>query len=107
MCILSLGGPCVLRFSPHLGLQAAAAAAGAAPPPDCRVFLPPRSLLLFDGAAYTEYLHGIDRVREDVLEGVANPQHAPDGEAMCPRGERVSLTVRRVVKQRDVLRRPG
>ena len=37
------------------------------------VFLPRRSLLVFDGALYERYLHGIDAVREDVIDAtVAN-----------------------------------
>ena len=37
------------------------------------VFLPRRSLLVFDGVLYERYLHGIDAVREDVIDAtVAN-----------------------------------
>lgn len=37
------------------------------------VFLPRRSLLVFDGALYERYLHGIDAIREDVIDAtVAN-----------------------------------
>ena len=42
------------------------------------MFLPRRSLLVFDGALYERYLHGIDAVREDVIDAtVANRGDVP------------------------------
>ena len=78
------------------------------------MWLPPRSLLVFTGAAYTEYLHGIEDVAEDVVdESVANRDAAAkavgggggaDGPLVIPRERaRVSLTCRRVLKTRKIL----
>lgn len=41
---------------------------GASPPPSVGVFLPPRSLLLFSGDAYTSCLHSIEAAEEDFLD---------------------------------------
>lgn len=102
VAILSLGATAVMCFSPHARLLDAAAREGAPLPGALRVFLPRRSLLVFEGQAYTDFLHGIASVSCDDTRGVCN---APAGEGLVEReGLRVSLTVRRVVKQRAILR---
>ena len=60
-------------------------------------YLPPRSLLVFTGAAYDSLMHGIDFRTRDSVKNVINPQHVPAdvleaGELQ--RGHRVSLTIR-------------
>ena len=119
--ILSLGddSPAVIRFYP-----AAAAGGGGEPaPPSFSVFLPPRSLLVFKGAAYSDHRHGIEAVDEDGIDdGVLNAGGAAEwlldqrgggggGTGGAPGGPpspltirrgplRVSLTVRRVKRVR-------
>merc|ERR1719352_2236103 len=73
-----------MRFAPHRDDVAEAAEGTAAAPRDAEtntksaarafgVLLPRRSLLVFDGALYERYMHGIDAVREDVIDAtVAN-----------------------------------
>jgi alkylated DNA repair protein alkB family protein 6 len=72
------------------------------------VFLPRRSLLVFDGALYERYLHGIDATREDVIDAtVANRgEFAPATTELSLRREkvRVSLTFRNVRVVRRALR---
>ena len=72
------------------------------------MFLPRRSLLVFDGALYERYLHGIDATREDVIDAtVANRGDvAPTTTSLSLRREkvRVSLTFRNVRVVRRALR---
>ena len=75
------------------------------------VFLPRRSLLVFDGALYERYMHGIDAVREDVIDAtVANrgdfPERAARGAPWRVRRDRVrvSMTFRRARVVREALR---
>ena len=70
------------------------------------VFLPRRSLLVFDGALYERYLHGIDAVREDVIDAtVANRGDvAPATTSLRRDRVRVSLTFRNVRVVRRALR---
>ena len=66
------------------------------------VLLEPRSLVLFQGALYSDCLHSIDFVEEDRLDAsVVNLEGslAGGGGGSVPRGgERGSLTMRRVLK---------
>ena len=71
----------------------------------------PRSLLVFQGEAYTDFLHGIHPVEEEAVGGhaaVVNREAAglEVGAVILPRGgERISLTVRRVLRvQKNLLR---
>lgn len=70
------------------------------------VFLPRRSLLVFDGALYERYLHGIDATREDVIDAtVANRGDvAPATTSLRRDRVRVSLTFRNVRVVRRALR---
>lgn len=70
------------------------------------VFLPRRSLLVFDGALYERYLHGIDATREDVIDAtVANRgEFAPATTSLRREKVRVSLTFRNVRVVRRALR---
>lgn len=97
VAILSVGAPTVMRFvakrtdDPQDGGGRVVAS----------VLLPPRSLLVFKDEAYTECLHGIDAVAEDVLAGdttVVNPDAAGGAGVLQRTGVRISLTVRRVPK---------
>jgi alkylated DNA repair protein alkB family protein 6 len=70
------------------------------------VWLPRRSLLFFDGAAYTKCLHGIESVTEDAVdESVVNWRCAVDscGDVRRREGTRVSVTCRNVLKVRKLL----
>jgi alkylated DNA repair protein alkB family protein 6 len=117
--ILSLGddSPAVIRFHASAGAAGDTAAAAA---PAFSVFLPPRSLLVFRGGAYTAHMHGIDAAGSDeVGASVLNREAAaawwaqqrggaggqlsppPASTLSIPRGPlRVSLTVRRVRRVR-------
>jgi len=82
------------------------------------VWLPPRSLLLFTGEVYSDFLHGIQDVTEDAMDDtVVNWWRAAE---LCPGAReagqasgcnavvarertRVSLTCRNVLKVRKVL----
>ena len=103
--ILSLGdgSPAVMRFF----------AAAETSTPTFSVFLPPRSLLVFRGGAYSGHRHGIEDADGDAVDGTvlnaeaaaawAAAHQAVGAEASGPlfmrRGPlRVSLTVRRVLK---------
>lgn len=101
VAILSLGAHTVMTFTPHARL------AEAQPPPlTVRVWLPQRSLLLFSGAAYEDYLHGIDAVAADELAGCCNAPAASEGpSARLREGVRISLTCRSVLKTRKALLR--
>jgi alkylated DNA repair protein alkB family protein 6 len=59
VCILSLGAPTVMSFTPHQSIMSDDTSL-AAPPQTQRVTLPPRSLLIFARDAYERYLHGIE-----------------------------------------------
>ena len=101
-----------MRFTPHRGV----ADDGAAHPTDADVdaspfgvWLPPRSLLLFDGTLYDSYLHGIDFASEDRLDdSIVNRERAAalvGGAETAPReATRVSLTFRNVRKVRNALK---
>eukprot|EP00004_Rigifila_ramosa_P011378 TRINITY_DN2428_c0_g1_i1.p2 TRINITY_DN2428_c0_g1~~TRINITY_DN2428_c0_g1_i1.p2 ORF type:complete len:254 (-),score=23.13 TRINITY_DN2428_c0_g1_i1:12-773(-) len=94
VAILSLGSQCVMKFTPKRSAQEAAAV----PLESFSVFLPRRSLLLFERTLYTQYLHEIENLAEDQIDSKvlgAPPELA--GVAL-PRGLRVSLTIRNVKK---------
>ncbi len=64
------------------------------------VILPPRSLLVFRGDAYTQCLHGIDAVEAESIDGsVANAEQfgLQIGDTLPRTGPRISLTIRRVL----------
>ena len=95
VAIASLGCGATMRFTPHRGV----ADDGAAHPTDADVdaspfgvWLPPRSLLLFDGTLYDSYLHGIDFASEDRLDdSIVNRERAAalvGGAETAPRGRR-------------------
>ena len=111
VAIVSLGCDAVMRFAPRRedardgesekDRETAERSFG--------VFLPRRSLLVFDGALYERYLHGIDAVREDVIDAtVANrgDVRAAGGAPTRSRRDavRVSLTFRNVRVVREALR---
>ena len=114
VAIASLGCGATMRFTPHRGV----ADDGAAHPKDADadadaasfgVWLPPRSLLLFDGTLYDSYLHGIDFASEDRLDdSIVNRERAAalvGGAETAPReATRVSLTFRNVRKVRNALK---
>lgn len=100
VCILSLGAPAVMRFRRK-------PTENTAPQLEASVALMPRSLLVFKDEAYTDCLHGIDAVQEDVLDDtVVNPEATglQAGAGLPRSGERVSLTVRRVTRVMKALR---
>ncbi|EIE18199.1 hypothetical protein COCSUDRAFT_54973 [Coccomyxa subellipsoidea C-169] len=106
VCILSLAAPAVMRFSRKRSSDDDTRAQGDFNSLVVSVALQPRSLLVFRGDAYTHCLHGIDEVEEEALdETVANREALPDPEArVMKRGnERLSLTVRRVLRVKNIL----
>jgi alkylated DNA repair protein alkB family protein 6 len=105
--ILSLGAPAVIRFrAKQCDARTAAEARPERQPPPLveSVVLPPRSLLVFTGDAYTGCLHGIDGVEEEEEEvlddSVVNLEQCrlAAGSTLARAGVRASLTVRRVLK---------
>ena len=79
VAIVSLGCDVVMRFSPRRDETSNETKTktsnddGSLVSFPFGVFTPRRSLLVFDGALYERYLHGIDAVREDVIDAtVAN-----------------------------------
>lgn len=90
VCILSLGAPATMQFDSKVP--------EGAPVPVLRVFLPPRSLLVFRGAAYTNCLHGIKAVGSDSDGGEHNMDSGEISGAVPGQliGDRYSLTIRRV-----------
>ncbi|CAL5225806.1 g8583 [Coccomyxa viridis] len=100
VCILSMGSPTVMHFTrkcPQGGLCEGR---------ELSVALMPRSLLIFSGEAYEQCLHGIDAAPVHPLHGVCNRAFLDRdaGQELMPEGERFSLTVRRVLKVRSLLR---
>lgn len=100
MCTVSLGA------SLCLNLYRSKDDGALDPTPAWRVLQEPRSLLITTGSLYTDYLHGIADIDEDVDlsadGGVANwpllrnPEAYADGRNV--RGTRTSLTYRDVLK---------
>ena len=82
VAIVSLGCDAVMRFAPRRdeteketekSNETKTSNDGSVSRGKFGVFLPRRSLLVFDGVLYERYLHGIDAVREDVIDAtVAN-----------------------------------
>ncbi|KAL4437805.1 hypothetical protein ABPG77_005717 [Micractinium sp. CCAP 211/92] len=107
VAILSLGSPAVVRFARKHGEEDAAAAAAAAAPAHplagqlvASVACMPRSLLIFRDEAYTGCLHGILEAEvESIDDSVVNAAAAglAQGQGLPRGGERVSLTMRRVL----------
>jgi len=91
VAIISMSGHTVFEFRPRLN-----------EPPSLSLLVEPRSLLIFDGDAYTTYFHGISERIEDVL---TREVVVPYGEAMLgetlERARRVSLTIRIVPEAKD------
>lgn len=84
VAIVSLGTPARLDF-----WEASDPTQAAALPPRASVHLAPRSLLVFRGAAYRDFFHGI--LRREPSAATADPLD----------DRRVSLTVRRVLRVRE------
>lgn len=95
---MSLLSPLLLRFYSKRGADDT--------PPQRRfsLVLEPRSLLIVAGDAYTNMLHGIDPVREELVDdGVINaPPHLRG--TVLVRQRRVSLTIRHVLNTKDASR---
>ncbi|DBA81119.1 hypothetical protein WJX79_009076 [Trebouxia sp. C0005] len=101
-CILSLGSSAVMHFrrKSHDGIESK---------PVASVLLMPGSLLVFNGEAYKDCLHGIDEVFEDVLDdSILNLEQCNQKVgAVLPRTVRHSLTIRRVPKVKRLFKLPG
>lgn len=93
VCIISMGGPAVIHFSPKQDAQQIGRTS---------LVLQPRSLLIFKDLAYTQYLHSIDEVDAEHLgDNIANLHMHPElepGSILLRGPERMSLTVRHVEK---------
>ena len=64
--ILSLGAPAIFRFyekraAPHAGERSSSK-------PCLSLLLPSKSLLVFRGKYYDQYLHGIDAVQQETVD---------------------------------------
>ena len=69
--------------------------------PVCQFYLEPRSLLILKDDLYTKYLHGIEDLEVDRVEGVEfsnaeRVKNIPNED--IKRGVRISLTIRNVLK---------
>ncbi|GAB4816066.1 hypothetical protein N2152v2_003112 [Parachlorella kessleri] len=113
VCILSLGSPAILRFWRKGGCSEAntshqADIDAASPIASCSgrqlaasVICEPRSLLIFQGDAYTACLHGIDFAIAETVDCSclnAGACGLRPGDRVPRRGERTSLTIRRVLR---------
>ena len=107
---ISLGASLVLDVSEKVDHSSASEDEGSAPKRR-RILQEPRSLLVTTGSAYTETLHGIAEVKEDVnltAETVANWDLLCDRGVIVAnggrneRGVRISLTLRDVLKVSNV-----
>jgi len=100
VCILSAGSSAVINFRRRLP------EGGFDTRPSASVLLQPRSLLIFYEQAYHDFSHGIESAKEDLLgEDIVNiwATGLQPGDAVERQGERVSLTVRRVLRTRKNL----
>lgn len=100
VCILSTGSSAVINFRRKL------AEGGFDIQPSASLLLQPRSLLIFCNDAYHKFSHGIDTAEEDFMgESIVNlgATGLQLGDLVERKGERVSLTVRRVLKTRKNL----
>eukprot|EP01080_Neovahlkampfia_damariscottae_P010896 gene10896-3600_t len=71
---------------------------------DASVILNERSLMIFTKDAYTEYFHGINSSKEDLIdENCLNHEivNKKVGQTILRDKERVSLTIRRTIKSKD------
>jgi alkylated DNA repair protein alkB family protein 6 len=87
---LSLSSPAIMRYQP----------CGASTPVCAEVLLRPRSLVVTSGAAYTDFMHSLAPVDEEVVCGVAPCLNLAESLAspgdVISRDRRVSLTIRHV-----------
>lgn len=113
VAILSLAGPCVLKFWSSLpGTMSDEPAAAS-------VLCLPNSLLVFSEDAYLTHWHGIDELTGDLLDSslinlylvnksaavqsiIAENGHLAHGKTVPRASKRLSLTIRRVIKVNDV-----
>ncbi|BDA47812.1 Alpha-ketoglutarate-dependent dioxygenase alkB homolog 6 [Coccomyxa sp. Obi] len=105
VCILSLAAPAVMRFTRKRSATDNEPTGGRESPV-ASVVLMPRSLLVFCGDAYHSCLHGIDEVETEVLDDTVVNRDAlphPGGKSLQRGGERFSLTVRRVLRTKNIL----
>lgn len=74
-------------------------------PPDASVLLEPRSLVVFEGEAYTGCYHGIEACEAETIDASVVNAPANKRATTVPReGDRVSFTIRRVERVRPLLR---
>lgn len=65
--------------------------------PEGKILLKPRSLLITKDEAYTDFLHGIEEIEEDIVDSsVVGAESFGDQPKCLVRGTRVSLTIRHV-----------
>mmetsp|Transcript_28745 Transcript_28745/g.80933 ORF Transcript_28745/g.80933 Transcript_28745/m.80933 type:complete len:236 (-) Transcript_28745:383-1090(-) len=103
VCILSLGAPAVVHFFEKPGHSTGEGGEDNRGARQARgsVACMPRSLLVFSGEAYTNCLHGINEAHEEVVDKHTMNLEAVGlrpGDALPRGGERISFTVRRVLK---------
>jgi alkylated DNA repair protein alkB homolog 6 len=125
VAIVSIGSPAVLRFWRRRRRggggegegEGGSGSDGAPVPgvdrPDASVLLEPRSLVVFEGEAYTDCYHGIEACEQEAIDtSVINRAAAaaaaaaaavtttPPTVARC--GDRISFTIRRIAKESKV-----
>lgn len=110
VAIISLGGPAIFRFKRRLIAEEISADSQESVPAGT-VVLEPRSLIVFEGEAYHDYLHEIAAVEEEVVGGtegttpvlnLASLEGRINVGDRLKRALRLSLTCRRVKEEGEV-----
>ncbi|KAG8468413.1 hypothetical protein KFE25_013496 [Diacronema lutheri] len=103
VAIVSLGGPAMLDFWESVAHSVRGRAEHGGALPAASYLCEPRSLLVFHGDAYARFFHGIAERTADPMHGAVANAHmlgdraaSAEGALALLRGERLSLTVRRV-----------
>lgn len=111
VAIVSLGSPAVLRFWRRRRRregeddgEASGVPVPGVDPPDASVLLEHRSLVVFEGEAYTDCYHGIEACEQETIDAsVLNPPPAAATTSVPRQGDRISFTIRRVERVRPLL----